>query len=255
MSKGDPLKLTLEPPYESDIEESTHFSGERSTNNITPHEFSHPNQSKEKNMVSNNEVAPNFPVPDIKDYSHYFEIGFHTLTNDPICKEIEDWFKSLKRVVLEQSKGVPRLFPSDKVRPSYLAREKLTVVFLGFLIKNKQYQKLKENNEILKDGWNFLKDYLDGWKKLDMEEIGKSKGIKNLAHFSELMTPQEVFIYLMNHKSKADLSIKLIQKLIIKWKVQYENQVSLSHVPTNNLFPLNKKPKLISSNLKHNFSN
>ncbi|EGG11496.1 uncharacterized protein MELLADRAFT_102516 [Melampsora larici-populina 98AG31] len=139
--------------------------------------------------------------------------------------EMTAWFDDLRVVLLnklpdDESFGIK---PSDITRVIGRAENKLTNIFLGFLITNHPGLGGRNNGELLRDGWEYLKSYITRWHHVNLKVLLSLKEIKADGEVWE-WTSDEILAYLMWMDAKNVFSWKLFSRFLI-YKISLPIQI------------------------------
>lgn len=182
------------------------------------------NLSLDLSLATPNPISK-IPKPESQHYHAYKQKGSQILTDHENRNAIDSWFENdLKGIVLAQRRIPHKIYEEDLIHTWKQVDLAIKYVFFGFLSTHKEHLQGKSNSAIVDEGFNFLKNYfMNGWGNLNMEEVAwfKGKQVFNRWSKSETVTPQNVFIHLMNLQSGSKMSIAVLEKLVDLWKAQY----------------------------------
>ncbi|KAH9812425.1 hypothetical protein DFH28DRAFT_978436 [Melampsora americana] len=182
-------------------------------------------KSKDKKIVSSDQEVHKLPQPDPHELTKFLKTGSDVVQKHPINEEIKSWFSDLRNGILNHHQETCCFgIKGNQIRKALeFAKDRLTATFLGYLMENQQHLGGKKLNTILHDGWEFLKGYMNGWRKLNFKEVSLLRKKPNFCSFSPLFPAIEVFVNLMRLKRSNTLSYKLFQRLVIEWQTKLLN--------------------------------
>lgn len=132
--------------------------------------------------------------------------------------EIAIWFGDLEEILVERSKAekITGLARGDIRRALDRAQNKLTPTFCGFLIRSYHHPRGRSDIELLREGWEYLKKYMEKWKYVNLAVVAKLHDLKVDSSVSQ-WTPDEVLAYLMWFYGRNALSTKFLSKFTNGW--------------------------------------
>ncbi|KAH9811246.1 hypothetical protein DFH28DRAFT_464390 [Melampsora americana] len=146
-----------------------------------------------------------------------WKIGSFRVNNTPIlCYEIPLWFQRLGENI---KKNLPPNHIAIEMVPQAIHSAELyiTTTFLGILsIHYNQVETTYSQEEVLKDGWEFLKIFFSSWERLHFQdnnvqqEIVQDKG-------KEFLDPHSFFGYLAGSGGISVISLQVFSNLVVGW--------------------------------------
>ncbi|EGG11390.1 uncharacterized protein MELLADRAFT_102318 [Melampsora larici-populina 98AG31] len=136
---------------------------------------------------------------------------------DRMRGEIATWFDNLEAFLKERihQDRIIRIKPIDIRRALGFAHLKLTAAFFGFLVSHYEI-KGKSNEELLRQGWEYMKSYMIQWKVVDLEAVVDLQHIQ-VDDGVRSWTPTHTLAYLMWVDGRITLSSEVLSKHFSKF--------------------------------------
>ncbi|EGG11368.1 uncharacterized protein MELLADRAFT_102286 [Melampsora larici-populina 98AG31] len=181
----------------------------------------HPSKFDAKEVMISNDDKIIYPLGNSKDVARWVSLGKKELwACGRIVIDIEVWYDKMIAELTERLKDHSDIGiqTTDLRRALRRAKLKLIPSLLGFIIETKDLEGIQNHDGVLSEGWEFLKNYMAGWKDVDLVEVVHLLRIP-LFECETWDSPEQVLAYLMRINPTTVLAYPVLSGFISSWKM------------------------------------